>query len=186
MAGGGEPVERLAGKLFDALETYMHDERFGGYREFLRRDWSAPGDDARRYTDPHHYSLKTVNAHLHLLEAMTPYYQVAPSPLVHERLLELIDIQTNKVYRSSPPTSYDCLNPDWTPAPHERNEHCSYGHDLENVHLVLDAYDAAGLSTAPVEELLCSIYDHALWNGFDWSQGGWYLYGSDNPRLSRF
>ena len=45
--------------------------------------------------------LKLMNTHLHLLEAMTTFYRASKLPLARERLLELINIESNTVVRKN-------------------------------------------------------------------------------------
>jgi len=43
IAAGDERAARRAEELFDLVERHARDRSHGGYREFLHRDWSAPG-----------------------------------------------------------------------------------------------------------------------------------------------
>src|ERR1019366_4788763 len=72
-------------QLFELVELHAHDPEFGGYFEVCRRDWSAAGADAR-LSDKDMNEKKSVNNHLHVLEACTNLYRATQNPLVAKRL----------------------------------------------------------------------------------------------------
>ena len=79
------PALARAQELFNLMERRAHDLEFGGYVEVCARDWSEAGPDARlSEKDP--AEKKSMNNHLHVLEACTNLHRVAPSPLVEQRL----------------------------------------------------------------------------------------------------
>jgi len=177
LASGDESARRTADELFQLLEGRMHDNQYGGYFEFLNREWGAPSADVFRYTGRYPHGAKTMNAHLHLLEALTPYYRAAQSVLVRDRLIELIQIQTTAVMRSDCASSYDCFERNWQPSNGGWNRHVSFGHDLENIHIVSDACDSVCIPGAPYLPLFGRVASQALRDGFDWKNGGFYLNG---------
>ena len=72
-------IERLpaldrAIRLFKQIEQNSHDEEWGGYFETYGRDW-APVDDCRLSAKDMN-EKKSMNNHLHLLEAYTHLYRV--------------------------------------------------------------------------------------------------------------
>lgn len=80
-----------AKKLFGLIEHYAHDAKFGGYAEVRNRDWSEAGADAR-LSEKDMNEKKSMNNHLHVLEAYTNLYRAWREPRVAERLRELIGI----------------------------------------------------------------------------------------------
>lgn len=177
LATGDVSARERAQDLFAVIEDRLHDDEYGGYFEFVARNWGPAPADAVRYTGPYRLADKTTNTHLHILEALTVYHRLAPSPLSRRRLLELIEIQTATVMRDGSVASYDSFQRDWRPSDIEQNQLVSYGHDLENIHLVIDACAAAETSSAPYRAAFEKILQHAFDNGFDWRDGGFYLYG---------
>ncbi len=112
-------------------------------------------------------STKTMNTHLHLLEAMTNFYRASSLPLARERLLELIHIQSTTVVRKEVGTCTDKYRRDWTPMLDEDHTQVAYGHCLENIWLLIDACDAAGISPSPLRNFFRRLFNYVLKYGFD-------------------
>jgi mannobiose 2-epimerase len=124
--------------------------------------------------------LKLMNTHLHLLEAFTSFYRASKSPLARQRLVELILIQSNTVVRKPLGACTDKYNRDWTPRLEAEYARVSYGHDIENVWLLMDACDAVGLSNQPLLDLYKTLYDYSLKYGYDETNGGFFESGLFN------
>lgn len=167
----------LARELFGVIEERLHDDEHGGYIELVARNCGPAPTDALRYTGSYRLADKTTNTHLHMLEGLTSYHRLAPSPLSRQRLLELIEIQTTTVMRAGSVGAYDSFERDWRPSDIDQNLFVSYGHDLENIHLVIDACVAADTPSLPCRDIFQKTLQHAFDNGFDWRDGGFYLYG---------
>lgn len=175
---------RLAERLFAILEDRAHDRRFGGYVEFFARDWSVPPAGATSYLGAPN-DAKRMNTHLHLLEAFTTFYLAAPSPLLRERLQELVTIQTNAVVRKKVGACTDEYRPDWTPVLTPAAARVSYGHDLENIWLVTDAMDALGQSNGPLLDLYRTLFAYSRQYGYDTREGGFYDSGAFDAPADR-
>jgi cellobiose epimerase len=168
---------RLAERLFALLEERAYDRRHGGYVEFFARDWSAPPAGATSYLGAPN-DAKRMNTHLHLLEAFTTFYLASPSPLLRERLQELVTIQTNAVVRKTLGACTDEYRPDWTPVLTPATARVSYGHDIENIWLVADAMDALGQSNSPLLDLYRTLFAYSRRHGYDEREGGFYDSGT--------
>jgi cellobiose epimerase len=171
-----EPALALVRELFRLLEERAHDPSYGGYRESFERDWSLTPAPARGCLG-FGSEIKLANTHLHLLEAMTTHYLLTGDSLARDRLLELILIQSNATIRPRIGVSTDAHLRDWTPLRGRRHERASYGHDLENVWLLIEACRAAGLPNVPLLGLYRAVFRHALRYGFDRERGGFYSGG---------
>lgn len=169
----------LAIRLFDLLEDKAHDKAFGGYIESFNQDWTLPPPDENSYMGVP-ARLKLMNTHLHLMEAMTSFYRASKLPLARERLLELITIESNTVVRKGLVACTDKYQRDWTPVLEGNFARVSYGHDLENIWLLIDACDAAGTPNAPLLDLYRALFDYSLKYGFDEEDGGFYDSGPFN------
>ncbi len=175
----------LARELFRLLERKAHDGRYGGYREFFKRDWTPADAETPRVMGGPTPDTKLMNTHLHLMEALTTYVDLTRDPSARERLRELIAVQTSAVVRKSVGACTDKYEPDWTPMTGEAFDVVSYGHDIENVWLIVDACRAAGISPGPHRDLFRTLFDYALRHGYDTGSGGFYDLGPFNGPATR-
>jgi mannobiose 2-epimerase len=129
--------------------------------------------------------LKLMNTHLHLLEAQTAFYHAGKLPLARERLLELIQIQSNAVVRKDLGACTDKYERDWTPRLDGDYARISYGHDLENIWLLIDACNAADFSNYPLLDFYKALFDYSLKYGYDEISGGFYDSGPFNKPADR-
>jgi len=175
-ASGDPAAMELARKLYNTMEYRAYDRKYGGYREFFQRDWSAPSANAVSFmgTGP---DLKLYNTHLHLMEPVTTYYLATRDPGVRQRLIELIFINSNAIVRKGIGACSDRHYLDWSPVLEPRYYRASYGHDLENIWLLMDACDAAAIPNTPMMDLYRAFFDYALKYGFDEKNGGFYYTG---------
>lgn len=180
MASGRKDVLNFAIEIFNVLDTKAHDTEFGGYREYFRRDWSAPQAGEPSYMGGGALDTKLMNTHLHLLEAVTTFYRASKMMVARERLIELINIQSNAVLRKTLGACTDQYERDWTPRLNAQTSRVSYGHDLENIWLLADAMDAAKVRTAPFVDLFKTLFAYSMKYGWDEQRGGFYDSGKFN------
>ena len=184
MASGDTTAADLARKLFSLLEYFAHDPKYAGYRESFSRDWSALPATATTYMSVPP-DVKLMNTHLHLLEAITTYYLATKDPVARERLIELILIQSNSVVRKAIGACTDKYQRNWTPLHGPRYDRISYGHDIENVWLLMEACDAVGISNAPLLDLYRTLFEYTLRYGYDQNEGGFFDTGPFNMLADR-
>jgi mannobiose 2-epimerase len=82
-----EPL-MMAAEVFDYLDTYVLDKEYGGYLEVCERNWAL--SDKQQLSEEDLTAPKSMNTHLHLLEAFTEFYSVRPEPKVGRRLREIL------------------------------------------------------------------------------------------------
>ena len=174
-----QDVLDFAIRFFDLLEEKSHDKKHGGYIEFFDEDWMSVPADESSYMGAS-AGMKLMNTHLHLTEAMTTFYRASKLPLARERLLELINIESNAVVRKDLGACTDKYDRDWTPRPEASYARISYGHDIENIWLLMDACDAAGISNYPFGDLYRTLFGYSLKYGYDQGAGGFYDSGLFN------
>jgi mannobiose 2-epimerase len=179
LASGDREAPDLATRLFNLIEEKAHDATCGGYIETFRPDWTAAPVDEPSYMGPPS-GLKLMNTHLHLLEAFTTFYRASKLPLARERLLELIQIQSNAVVRKNLGACMDQYERDWTPRLDGTAARVSCGHDIENVWLLMDACDAVAVSDWPLMDLYKTLFEYALKYGYDEANGGFFYTGPFN------
>ncbi|GGL56475.1 AGE family epimerase/isomerase [Halocalculus aciditolerans] len=199
-ATGDEDARALAVDLFETVDDAAKDHAHGGYDEYFTPDWTqitegqtyleniepdwSPKESGESVLDP---SLKLMNTHLHLMEAFTTFYEVTGHETARERLHELLDLLTNTVVRKRLTACTDKYEPDWTPKLDDEDFRVvSYGHDLENVWLTMEAADALGVSKHVFADLYERLFDFSLENGYDDEHGGFYFFGPlDGPASFR-
>ena len=121
--GDAEALE-YAIKLFRSIEDHSFDAEKDGYFEAFTRTWEKIED--MRLSDKDANESKTMNTHLHILEAYTCLYRVWKNPLLEKQLRGLIEIFENRILAEDGHLKL-FFNDDW---------HCgydifSYGHDIE-------------------------------------------------------
>lgn len=179
LASGREDVLSFATKFFNLLEEKAHDKAHGGYLESFEPDWTPTPAEENSYMGAP-AGLKLMNTHLHLMEAMTTFYQASRLRVARERLIELINIESNAVVRKTLGACTDKYDRDWTARLDGNFARVSYGHDIENVWLLMEACDAAGLSNGPFVDLYETLWAYSLKYGYDEANGGFYYTGDFN------
>ncbi len=166
----------LARDAFDYLEQYAHDAEHGGYVESLTRDnrpVTSLTDLGRRDPIGTPYGYKSMNTHIHLLEAFTALHGVCPAPEVRARLEE-----TFLLVRDTIAVAPGCLNlhftADWRAVP----GYDSFGHDVETAFLLTEAAYVLGEDSGRTRAVAQSLVDHALRYGWDTVNGGFYYEGT--------
>ena len=128
-----------AKELFELIESHAHDAPFGGYIEVCNRDWSEAGADAR-LSDKDMNEKKSMNNHLHVLEAYTNLYRVWPEPRVATRLRELIEIFLTRILDARTKHLHHFFNEQWD----IRSDTYTFGHDIEASWLLCEAAEEMG------------------------------------------
>jgi mannobiose 2-epimerase len=183
-ATGSREALAFALDAFRLIDAKAHDRRYGGYREYFADDWSAaPASD----TPPLGAAadLKLMNTHLHLLEAWTTLLRASADPLVRERLIELVAIETHAVVRAGWTAHTDRHRADWTPLLDPASARVSFGHDLENIWLVAEALDALNQPIAPYTEFFRSVFAYSMQHGWDAAKGGFFDSGPKGQPADR-
>ena len=126
-----DEVLKNAINLFRIVESRFKDKENGGYIEALTREFTPLEDMSLSAHDIN--ADKTMNSHLHLLEAYANLYQVWPDPDLRDAVNDLLDIICTKVMA---PTGHLQLyfRRDWSVLPGG----ISYGHDIETSWLILE------------------------------------------------
>jgi mannobiose 2-epimerase len=137
LATGDSEVLDAARALFELIEQHARDHIHGGYFEARAADWSATDD--LRLSDKDMVAAKSMNTHLHLLEAYTNLYRAWPDPLVAMRLRELIAIFGSHIVDLGPGPHHGHLRHFFDEGWGLLSDTYTYGHDIEAVWLISEA-----------------------------------------------
>jgi mannobiose 2-epimerase len=183
-ASGDSSAKVTAKEVFRLMETKAHDKRCGGYRDILQRDWSSLSPSHMAHTHDR-VPIKRMNTHLHLLEAITTFVTLTDEPLARERLIELILVNSNSVVRKDIGACSDKYLENWQPFDGANDQRVSYGHDVENIWLLVHACEAASIPRNLLIDLYRTLFNYALHYGFDGKNGGFYDSGFFNAPADR-
>ena len=147
---------------FHAIDTSLHDAKFGGYVQLIEGPLSV--NEVRKET----------NTEVHLLEAFTALYAATQDRLVRSRLAEMGAAVANHLLQKEGYLDKAFLA-DWTPigAPG-----VNYGHDLETGWMLLEAARALGMPDDPkLAGAARTIILNSASAGYDAAKGGYFEEG---------
>jgi mannobiose 2-epimerase len=121
--------------LFQLIETYYPDFGNPGYLEVFERNWKLADDMRLDANDMN--AAKSMNTHLHILEAYTNFYRIHPADAVKRKLEELIVIFLDKIIDHSTYHLKLFFDAQWR----NQSDAISYGHDIECSWLLYEAAD---------------------------------------------
>jgi mannobiose 2-epimerase len=122
-----------AKQLFELIETNSRDKIYRGYIEVCNRNWSVAED--LRLSEKDMDEKKSMNNHLHMLEAYTNLYRIWPDTRLRERLIELIDIFDQKIIDPASGHMNHFFDETWQP----KSNNYTFGHDIEASWLLCEA-----------------------------------------------
>ncbi len=179
-----------AEKIFDLLQKYCVDSMYGGYWEMFHRNWAlcGPGSEGG--------DRKTLDVHMHLMEAFTVLYECTGYDVHRRKLIEIIDILLNRIIHPRYKTGIPQFYKDWSVAPQIKfdiiwgwdrfseegqkgnaTDNTCYGHNAEFAWLLKHALEVLKMDTADYLALFRIIYDHTIDNGIDFEFGGVFVEG---------
>lgn len=185
----GEEAYKYAEETFNCLQIYAADTLYGGYYENMERDWSKSPYGACAG------DIKSLNIHMHMLEAYTTLYEYSGLEIHKRKLQEVIDLVLQKMVNLNIGCGFDQLGPElerrpaisiprtWTQDREENSEIADavdttfYGHNIELVWLLDRACDVMGQPHHTYDYVGKMLVDHALRYGFDYEYGGVYYAG---------
>ena len=137
-ASGNERALRHAQTLFHAIERHSFDPEHGGYLEALARDWTPLAD--LRLSDKDANEKKTMNTHLHVLEAYTNLYRYWPDARLRHQIQALLAVFVTHLIEPKTRHLHLFLDEQWQ----AKSTAVSFGHDIEASWLLLEAAEALG------------------------------------------
>ncbi len=156
--------------IFRYLDRHARDAENTGYFEVFSRDWRPCAD--MRLSDKDQNEKKSMNNHLHVLEAYARLLRVWPDESLAERLRELIDIFRHRMLDQAREHFQHFFAENWD----IESDNYTFGHDIEGSWLLCEAADALkdGLLSAEVRDLAVHIARAVLRDGLDPAGGVFY------------
>lgn len=133
MVSGKQEAKEIAISLFQDLLKYSYDNQAGGFFEAFDRQWQ-PMDDLR-LSEKDANEKKTMNTHLHVLEAFANLYRIWPDELLKKHIDLLLSNFSSHIIDSNTGHLVLFFDENWN----RRSEVISYGHDIEAAWLLLEA-----------------------------------------------
>lgn len=156
--------------FFHFLERNTKDPDHLGYMEAFKRDWKPHGEN--RMTD--NDEPRSMNTHLHMLEAYAAVYEVWKDELVEKGLRELVELFLEHIIREDGHLGI-FFSEDFSETESSRAI-CSFGHDIEASWLIWEAVEILGDASviARTKPLILKMADAVLREGVD-KDGGLFL-----------
>jgi mannobiose 2-epimerase len=155
--------------LFRLIEQHSFDPVHGGYYEAFARDW-RPLEDLRLSAKDAN-EKKTMNTHLHIMEAYSTLFRAWPDPVLRKRIIGLLEVFLHHIIDDATGHLFLFFAEDWSP----RSGIISYGHDIEAAWLLQEAAgtiaDSAWIEKARGMALKVA---RAAAEGLDEDGGLWY------------
>lgn len=168
---GNEAALRLSKEIFDCIEKYSFDKVNDGYTEAFTREWE-PIEDLRLSVNDSN-EKKTMNTHLHIIEAYVNLYQVWPDTLLKEKIAGLLHIFEKYILNKLNGHLHLFMTDDWE----VKSSVQSFGHDIEASWLLVECAEISGneLYIGRYKKIALELADASM-KALDKDGGLWYEY----------
>lgn len=178
LASQNEAALVFAKELYNAIEQHSFDKINNGYFEAFACDWQ-PLQDVRLSAKDANAS-KTMNTHLHVIEAYANLYKVWKNGALKQRIENLLMLFHQHFINQNTKHLALFFNENWDEVP----DVISYGHDIEAAWLLLDC--AMIIDNKPWLEIYqkhAQTIAVAAAEGLDKDGGLWYEYEPITKKL---
>jgi mannobiose 2-epimerase len=125
--------------IFDLIEKYAFDKVKNGYFEAFTLDWKEETADLRLSTKDMN-EKKTMNTHLHVLEAYTNLYKVFKNDALKSKIVNLLHIFNERIINFNDKHFDLFFDEGWV----RKSDIISFGHDIEGSWLLYEAAEVVG------------------------------------------
>lgn len=162
-------AKQAAIDLYKVIVKCSYDKVNGGYIEALTRDWKEIKELRLSAKDSN--EKKSMNTHLHILEAFANLYLVWPDKILKQQIEELIYIFLNHIIDAETNHLILFFDEEWN----AKSDVISYGHDIEAAWLVQEAAQIIQDEDLIEKVKVWSVkVAHAAQRGLDKDGGIWY------------
>jgi mannobiose 2-epimerase len=176
-----EPAKQLAIDLYRLLQQKSFDPVQGGYFEAFARNWEPIQDS--RLSNKGANAKKTMNSHLHILEAYTCLYRIWPDAQLKQQIKGLLVNFDEHILDHNTGHLLLFFDERWQL---KGEKTISYGHDIEASWLLLEAAKViADDALITRMKALAIKMAEAVIIGLDVDGGLWYEYDTAHNRLIR-
>lgn len=133
-----DALKNLAERTFRLVHVKAHDKVHGGYAEAFDRAWQPVANT--RMAVPGSSGPKSVNVHMHMLEAVMALAGVSQMVQVRQAMSHLCKLFPLRMISPETGHTNSCFSTDWRPA----GEVLCYGHDLGLAWLLVGAAEQLG------------------------------------------
>lgn len=175
---GDEPAKQLAIDVYNLIQEKSFDPVHGGYFEAYSRNWQPVHD--LRLSEKDANEKKTMNTHLHVLEAYTCLYRIWPNEQLRQHIKLLLANFEQHIIDANTGHLYLFFDEQWG----VKSDTISYGHDIEASWLLQEAAEVIEEEEL-VEKMkaLAVKMAEAVIIGIDTDDGLWYEYEAAHNRL---
>ena len=173
-----EDALELAQSLFYKIELYSKDYKNKGYLEAFTRDWQEIED--LRLSEKDANEKKTMNTHLHIVEAYSNLYLIWPNPKLKDSIKEILEVID--IYFIDKDSWHLKLffDENWK----EKEDVISYGHDIEAAWLLQWCAEAIeDVDLVRSYQKYAVEFAKSTKEGIDSDGGLWYEYEPKEQKL---
>jgi mannobiose 2-epimerase len=177
-ASQNEEARISAIRIYQEIKARSYEKKNGGYIEALARDWTERKDVRLSARDAN--ERKSMNTHLHILEAFANLYTVWPDQNLRQDIVDLIHLFLDHIFSKKTRHLDLFFDDDWN----VKSNLVSYGHDIEAAWLIQEAANIIGDAILLQQVNNCSILlTNSAADGLDEDGGLWYEFDMEQKRL---